>query len=72
MEASDSQAAEESKAAYAKALSSDGRGSITTEILDAPTFYYADEYHQQYLAKNPTGYCNLSGTGVACPVPSGA
>lgn len=65
-------AAEESKAAYAKALSSDGRGSITTEILDAPTFYYADEYHQQYLAKNPTGYCNLSGTGVACPAPSGA
>ncbi len=63
-------AAETSKNAYAKALSSQGRGNITTEIMDAPTFYYADEYHQQYLAKNPNGYCNLAGTGVACPVPS--
>jgi peptide-methionine (S)-S-oxide reductase len=63
-------AAEESKAAYAKALAEQGRGTITTEILDAPVFYYADEYHQQYLAKNPNGYCNLAGTGVACPAPA--
>ena len=63
-------AAEKSKVAYAEALKEQGRGNITTEILDAPAFYYADEYHQQYLAKNPNGYCNLAGTGVACPVPS--
>ena len=42
-------------------------GTITTEILDAPEFYYAEDYHQQYLAKNPGGYCGLGGTGVACP-----
>ena len=63
-------AAEKSKVAYAEALKEQGRGNITTEILDAPAFYYADEYHQQYLAKNPNGYCNLAGTGVACPMPS--
>ena len=47
-------------------------GAITTEILDAPPFYYAEDYHQQYLAKNPWGYCGIGGTGVACPVGVGA
>jgi peptide-methionine (S)-S-oxide reductase len=61
-------AAEESLAAYQKALADSGYGSITTEILPAPEFYYAEEYHQQYLAKNPNGYCGLGGTGVSCPV----
>ena len=51
-----------------KALAARGMGPITTEILDAPTFYYAEDYHQQYLAKNPGGYCGLGGTGVACPI----
>ncbi|KAB0682720.1 peptide-methionine (S)-S-oxide reductase MsrA [Aureimonas leprariae] len=61
--------AEEGKAAYQRALAEAGhRGTITTEILDAPTFYYAEDYHQQYLAKNPNGYCGLGGTGVSCPV----
>lgn len=64
-------AAEASKLAYGEALSKAGRGAITTEILDAPKFYYAEEYHQQYLAKNPNGYCNLGGVGVACPAPTG-
>ncbi|MFN4875353.1 MAG: peptide-methionine (S)-S-oxide reductase MsrA [Aphanizomenon sp.] len=54
--------------AYQAALSSAGYGKITTEVLDAPKFYYAEEYHQQYLAKNPGGYCGLGGTNVACPV----
>lgn len=53
--------------AYQKALSAAGYGEITTEILDAPEFYYAEEYHQQYLAKNPNGYCGLGGTNVTCP-----
>ena len=61
-------AAEASKAAYAKALASRRLGRITTEIIDAPTFYFAEDYHQQYLAKNPTGYCGLGGTGVSCPI----
>jgi len=61
-------AAEASKAAYGKALAKSGYGPITTEIIDAPPFYYAEDYHQQYLAKNPAGYCGLGGTGVACPV----
>ncbi|MBL8643705.1 MAG: peptide-methionine (S)-S-oxide reductase MsrA [Rhodospirillaceae bacterium] len=60
-------AAETSKAAYAKALEAKGLGAITTEILDAPEFFYAEEYHQQYLEKNPGGYCGLGGTGVSCP-----
>lgn len=60
-------AAEASKAAYQEKLKAAGYGPITTEILDAPTFYYAEDYHQQYLAKNPAGYCGLGGTGVACP-----
>jgi peptide-methionine (S)-S-oxide reductase len=61
-------AAEASKAAYQRALEKRGIGAITTEILDAPTFYFAEDYHQQYLAKNPNGYCGLGGTGVACPI----
>ena len=61
-------AAEASRAAFQRALSAKGYGAITTEILDAPTFYYAEDYHQQYLAKNPGGYCGLGGTGVSCPV----
>lgn len=56
-----------SKQAYQKALSAAGYGDITTEIMDAPEFYYAEGYHQQYLAKNPNGYCGLGGTNVACP-----
>ncbi len=58
-------AAEASRDAYQKALSQAGRGDITTEILEAPEFYYAEDYHQQYLAKNPGGYCGLGGTGIA-------
>jgi peptide-methionine (S)-S-oxide reductase len=61
-------AAEASRAAYAKALEAKGYGPITTEIRDAPPFYFAEDYHQQYLAKNPMGYCGLGGTGVSCPV----
>jgi peptide-methionine (S)-S-oxide reductase len=60
--------AEASRAAYQGALAKRGIGAITTEILDAPAFYYAEDYHQQYLAKNPNGYCGLGGTGVSCPI----
>lgn len=60
--------AEASRAAYGARLAAAGHGAITTEIVDAPTFYYAEAYHQQYLGKNPNGYCGLGGTGVACPV----
>ena len=56
-----------SREAYAAALRAAGHGEITTEIVDAPAFYYAEDYHQQYLARNPGGYCGLGGTGVACP-----
>jgi len=59
--------AEASRNAYQQRLQQEGYGKITTEILDAPEFYYAEDYHQQYLAKNPGGYCGLGGTGVACP-----
>ncbi len=62
------QLAQASLEAYQGALKAKGYGAITTEILDAPEFYYAEEYHQQYLAKNPGGYCGLGGTGVGCPV----
>ena len=62
--------AEQAKAAYGDALVAAGRGEVTTEILDAPPFYYAEDYHQQYLAKNPNGYCGLGGTGVSCPLPA--
>ena len=62
--------AEEAAEAYAKSLAQRGFPEITTEIVAAPEFYFAEEYHQQYLAKNPAGYCGLGGTGVACPLPS--
>ncbi len=61
-------AAESSRSAYAERLRAAGFGPITTEIIDAPTFYFAEEYHQQYLAKNPGGYCGIGGTGVSCPM----
>jgi peptide-methionine (S)-S-oxide reductase len=61
-------AAEASKAAYQKVLSANGYGPITTEIVDAPPFYFAEDYHQQYLARVPHGYCGLGGTGLSCPV----
>jgi peptide-methionine (S)-S-oxide reductase len=61
-------AAEESRQRYQGALAAQGYDEITTEIADAPPFYYAEHYHQQYLAKNPNGYCGLGGTGVSCPV----
>ncbi|MDX2167789.1 MAG: peptide-methionine (S)-S-oxide reductase MsrA [Deltaproteobacteria bacterium] len=61
-------AAEASRDAYAERLRAAGFDTITTEILPAPPFYYAEDYHQQYLAKNPGGYCGLGGTGVSCPV----
>jgi peptide-methionine (S)-S-oxide reductase len=61
-------AAERSLEAYQLQLTKAGHGRITTEVLPAPEFYYAEDYHQQYLAKNPNGYCGLGGTGVTCPV----
>ena len=61
-------AAEASREAYRQVLGRAGYGEITTEIVDAGPFYYAEPYHQQYLAKNPMGYCGLGGTGVSCPV----
>ena len=61
--------AESSHDAYQQALNGAGHGTITTEILDAPEFYYAEAYHQQYLAKNPNGYCGLGGMNVSCPIP---
>ena len=64
-------AAQASVAAYQKGLSAAGYGPITTEILDAGEFYFAEDYHQQYLAKNPMGYCGLGGTGVSCPIGTG-
>ena len=65
------QAAEASKAMYDKALKAKRFEAITTEIIDAPPFYFAEDYHQQYLAKNPMGYCGLGGTGVSCPIGTG-
>ena len=62
------EAAEASRDAYQQALAAAGHGSISTEIREAPAFFYAEDYHQQYLAKNPNGYCGLGGTGVSCPV----
>jgi peptide-methionine (S)-S-oxide reductase len=61
-------AADESHMAFQKSLAKAGYGEITTEIVEAPSFYYAEDYHQQYLAKNPNGYCGLGGTGVSCPI----
>lgn len=67
-DAAQREAAEASRDAYQQALSQRGYGAITTEIRDAPRFYFAEDYHQQYLAKNPNGYCGLGGTGVACQI----
>nr|WP_325252349.1 peptide-methionine (S)-S-oxide reductase MsrA [Amylibacter sp.] len=64
--------AESTRAAFQPRLRDKGYGPITTEILPAPTFYYAEDYHQQYLAKNPSGYCGIGGTGVTCPIGVGA
>jgi peptide-methionine (S)-S-oxide reductase len=64
-------AAEASKEAYETALAARRLGPITTEIREAPEFYFAEDYHQQYLAKNPSGYCGLGGTGVSCPIGTG-
>ncbi len=64
-------AARASARAYQAALTAAGRGPITTEILPAPQFYYAEDYHQQYLEKNPDGYCGVGGTGVTCPIGTG-
>ena len=64
-------AAESSRALYQHRLMRAGRGAITTEILDAPEFFFAEDYHQQYLAKNPDGYCGIGGTGVSCPIGTG-
>ena len=61
-------AAELSKRTYQEVLAQAGHGAITTEIIKAPPFFYAEDYHQQYLAKNPQGYCGHGGTGVSCPV----
>jgi len=62
------QQAEMSKQVFQRELAKNGIGAITTEIIDAPEFFYAEDYHQQYLAKNPMGYCGLGGTGVSCPI----
>ena len=64
-------AAKASKAVYQAALNAAGRGAITTEIVPVPEFYFAEDYHQQYLAKNPAGYCGIGGTGVTCPIGTG-
>jgi peptide-methionine (S)-S-oxide reductase len=64
--------AEASRGAYQKALDGAGLGSITTEIREAPEYFFAEDYHQQYLGKNPNGYCGLGGTGIACPAGLGA
>ena len=63
--------AERSRVEYQQALAERGYGPITTEILDASAFYFAEDYHQQYLAKNPAGYCGLGGTGVTCQIGTG-
>jgi peptide-methionine (S)-S-oxide reductase len=65
------EAIERSREAYQRALNGRGYGTITTEIAPAPPFFYAEDYHQQYLHKNPGGYCGLGGTGVSCPMPTG-
>lgn len=65
------EAAQSSKSMFATQLGNAGFGAITTEIIDAPMFYFAEDYHQQYLAKNPNGYCGIGGTGVTCPIGTG-
>jgi peptide-methionine (S)-S-oxide reductase len=67
-DAEERRAAEAAAMAYGQALAAKGFGRLTTEIVDRPAFYFAEDYHQQYLAKNPNGYCGLGGTGVSCPV----
>jgi peptide-methionine (S)-S-oxide reductase len=67
-DAAERRAAEAAAMAYGQALAAKGFGRVTTEIVDRPAFYFAEDYHQQYLAKNPNGYCGLGGTGVSCPV----
>jgi peptide-methionine (S)-S-oxide reductase len=67
-DAAKASAVEASRAMFAEGLHAANYGDITTEIAPAPTFYYAEDYHQQYLAKNPNGYCGLGGTGVSCPI----
>ena len=67
-DAAQKEAAERSRDGYQRQLTAAGHGAITTEIIPAPEFYYAEDYHQQYLSKNPDGYCGLGGTGVACQV----
>jgi peptide-methionine (S)-S-oxide reductase len=69
--AEQAEAAVASKAVYAAALKAAGMGAITTEIVPVPRFYFAEDYHQQYLAKNPGGYCGIGGTGVTCPIGTG-
>jgi peptide-methionine (S)-S-oxide reductase len=64
--------AQASRTAYETALKAKGYRAITTEVMSAPAFYFAEDYHQQYLAKNPDGYCGLGGTGVSCPIGLGA
>ena len=70
-DAAQRQAAEAAKTAYETELKKRGFGRVTTEIVDRPPFYFAEDYHQQYLAKNPHGYCGLGGTGVSCPIGTG-
>jgi peptide-methionine (S)-S-oxide reductase len=64
-------AAQATKALYQQALSARGLGPITSEIVEAGPFFFAEDYHQQYLAKNPGGYCGIGGTGVTCPIGTG-
>ncbi|MEO1788710.1 MAG: peptide-methionine (S)-S-oxide reductase, partial [Pseudomonadota bacterium] len=64
-------AAKRTRDAFQPRLGASGYGPITTEIVEAPTFYFAEDYHQQYLAKNPAGYCGIGGTGVTCPIGTG-
>lgn len=68
LDAAQKAAAEKSRDVFQEGLRAAGYGDITTEIIDAPAFYYAEDYHQQYLGKNPNGYCGMGGTGVACPI----
>jgi peptide-methionine (S)-S-oxide reductase len=70
--ASQTETVERSRAAYQERLSTAGKGEISTEIVASPTFYFAESYHQQYLDANPNGYCGLKGTGVSCPIGTGA
>jgi peptide-methionine (S)-S-oxide reductase len=70
--ASQTETVERSRAAYQERLSAAGKGEIRTEIVASPTFYFAEPYHQQYLDANPNGYCGLKGTGVSCPIGTGA